>query len=94
MKYWPTKTVEAVHDRGLDWGPTLNRLGDPSIVNSVWTRLRGSANVISSSIDPDGRRVYARVSGGLADDNTVWRNAVTLDNAVVLTEDVYMKTRA
>ena len=94
MIYWPTKPAAAVRDLNADWGPTLAKLGDPTIVNSVWTRLSGDAGIITTGISADGRKTGARVSGGTGGTTTIFRNTVTLSDSKVEVEDVYLKVRA
>lgn len=94
MKYWPTKTGAAARDQGLDWRPTLSKLGDPTISISTWARLNGDAVITTSGIHPDERRTIARVTGGTAGVNTVFRNTVVLSNGIVLDEDVFQRIRA
>lgn len=100
MIYWPSKPAAVVRDQGLNWSPTLAKIArllvipQPTIVNSVWTRLHGSASIGASELLPDGMRVLARVSGGLADEVTMFRNTVTLSNGFILVEDVFQKVRA
>lgn len=94
MIYWPTKTVAEVVDRGLNWSPALSELGDLSIVGSAWEKLRGAADVAFGTIDPDGKKVYTRISGGEANAESVFRNTVTLSDGQVVQTDVFIKTRA
>jgi hypothetical protein len=94
MIYWPTKPQAAIWDLGLDWAPTLGKLGDPTITGSVWTRLRGTANVAAGAIVAGARQVVTRVSGGTPDEETIFRNQVTLSDGKVLIEDVFLKVRA
>lgn len=94
MRYWPTKTPSDVRDVGLDYGPTLSKLGDPTISESVWTKLHGTASVVGSTIDPTGRKVGTRVYNGEPNSETVFRNTVTLSTGEVLTEDVFQRVRA
>ena len=96
MKYWPTKTVAEVKNKGLDWSQTLGKLGDLTIVNSTWTRLQGTATLANTEIQPGGKRTSARVSGGTAGEINIFRNTVTLSDtpATVLDEDVFMRVRA
>jgi hypothetical protein len=98
MKYWPTKTSQTVRDHGLNWLPTLESLaaklgiGTPVIVNSIWEKLHGDADISTGSFD--AATTTARVIGGTAGQETVFRNTVTLDNGMVLDEDVFQKIRA
>ncbi len=95
MKYWPTKTAAAIRDLGLNWGPTLAKLSDMTIVASNWTVLRGDVDADAlGSISADGLETTTRVSGGTAGTETVFRNTVTLSNGLVLDEDVFLKVRA
>lgn len=100
MKYWPTKTPVTMRDQGLDWGPTLSKIGralaisDPTIVISTWTRLRGTAVVTGTNIDDTARKTSTRVSGGTAGEETIFRNTVTLSNGYILDEDVFQRVRA
>lgn len=94
MKYWPSKTPNTMRDQGLDWGPTLSKIGDPTIVASSWTRLRGTAVVTGTNIDDAGRQTSTRVSGGTAGEETIFRNTVTLSNGYILDEDVFQRVRA
>lgn len=100
MIYWPSKTVAAARDLGMDWGPTLAKIArqeevaQPTVVNSVWTRLSGSATFTSGAINPDGRRTVTRIAGGTANQQSVFRNTVTLSDGKVLTEDAFIKVRA
>lgn len=94
MKYWPSKTPAEVKDMGLDWGPTLSKLNDATIVQSTWTRLRGTVNVDAGAIEPGAKRTITRVYGGTAGDITVFRNTVTLSDNQILDEDVTIKVRA
>lgn len=94
MRYWPTKTPVEVRDQGLDWGPTLSKIGDPTITNSVWSVLNGTALATGSDIIDDSRETVTRVSGGTAGQETVFRNTITLSNGQVLTEDVFQRVRA
>jgi hypothetical protein len=93
MRYWPTKTAVEVRDAGLDWGPTLSKLGDPTIVASSWSKLHGTASVNLVGAHDD-RTTSTRVSGGTAGQETVFRNTVTLSNGNILTEDVFQRVRA
>lgn len=100
MKYWPSKTPTTVRDVGLDWGPTLSKIGkqlgipDPTISISSWSRLRGDANVTAGTVHPNNRQTITRVSGGTAGTETIFRNTVTLSNGYVLDEDVFQRVRA
>lgn len=94
MRYWPTKTREVTRDQGLDWGPTLSKIGDPTIVGSVWTRLSGSIIATGGGILSGDRRTVTRVSGGTPGEGTLFRNTITLSNGYILTEDVFQRTRA
>lgn len=100
MKYWPSKTPNTMRDQGLDWGPTLSKIGimlaipDPTITVSVWTRLRGTATTAGSVIDATARKTSTRVSGGTAGEETIFRNTVTLSNGYILDEDVFQRVRA
>lgn len=94
MIYWPTKAVADVRDYTLDWTPTLSKLGDPTIVSSIWTRLRGDADFTAGTIVLSSRGTLTRISNGTANTETVFRNTVTLSDAKVLTEDAFIKVRA
>jgi hypothetical protein len=94
MIYWPTKPAVSVRDYGLDWSPLLAILGDRRISTSVWSKLRGTASVAVGTIDPDQKKVYTRVSGGGYNNESVFRNIVTLDDGRVEQVDVFLKTRA
>ena len=94
MKYWPTKTPTEIRDVGLDYGPTLSKLGDPTITASTWMKLHGSSSVVGTTIDDTGRQVGTRVYGGDPNSETVFRNTVTLSDGTVLTEDVFQRVRA
>ena len=94
MRYWPTKTPDQVKFLGLDWGPTLSKLGDPTIIDSDWTTLHGDAQHTAGVIDEEGRRTVTQISGGTPGIITVFRNTVTLSDTQVLDEDVTIKCRA
>lgn len=92
MKYWPTKTVAAVQDRGLNWLPTIELI-DPllTITVSVWEKLRGDAECTEGTFDDT--TTTTRVFGGTADQETVFRNTITLSDGQVLTEDCFLRVR-
>lgn len=92
MIYWPTKTPAAVIDYGMDWGPTLSRLSDPSISNSVWAIVSGDVTLGISSIN--GVETGVRVSGGTDGTDAVVQNTITLSDGEILTEKAYLKVRA
>lgn len=94
MKYWPTKTPAQVKDLGLDWGPTLSKIADPTIVGSSWVKLRGTVTVQPVGAIIDGRKTGTRVTGGTAGDISVFRNTVELSDGQFLDEDVTIKVRA
>lgn len=100
MKYWPSKTPAVARDQGLDWGPTLSKIGamlaiaDPTITVSVWTQLQGDCAVAAGAIVTGNRKTITRISGGTVGVNSVFRNTVTLSNGYVLTEDVFQRVRA
>lgn len=94
MIYWPTKTPAAIIDYGADWAPTLSRLGDPTITNSVWAVLSGDVTITTQSIDADSRGTGVGVSGGTDGTDSILENTVTLSDGEVLTEKAYLKVRA
>lgn len=94
MIYWPSKPAANVRPYGLDWGPLLSKLGNPSITASAWSVLSGTAGIANGTIDPDGQHVYTTVNGGTADKETVFRNTVTLSNGQVWSADIFLKVRA
>jgi hypothetical protein len=91
MIYWPTKGAAAAHDYGLDWSPTLAKLGDLTIASSEWATLYGDAAVAGDGVDPDGKGTAARVLGGTAGQPTIFRNTVTLSDGQIIYEDVMVE---
>ena len=95
MIYWPSKPAANIRTYGLDWTPLLSKIGDPTITGSAWAVLSGSAIVTApQTVDPNGKIVYTRVSGGTANASTTIRNTVTLSNGQVWSCDVVLKVRA
>lgn len=92
MKYWPTKTPGAIRDLGLNWQPTLAKLGDLTIVDSSWEKLNGPGDC--SGGDFTTTRTVVRILGGEVGNPTVYRNTVTLSNGQIIDEDVMQKVRA
>lgn len=93
MIYWPTKAPAEIIDYGMDWGPTLSRLNDPTISESAWALVSGDVVIGVSSIDANGRGTRVRISGGTDATAAVIRNTVTLSDGQVLTEEAYLKIR-
>lgn len=94
MIYWPTKTPAEVMDYGMNWGPTLSELGDPTITGSAWAVLSGDVTLTGDSIDADNRGTQVRVNGGTDATDAVVQNTVTLSDGEVLTEKAYIKIRS
>jgi hypothetical protein len=94
MKYWPTKTPLQIRDRGLNWLPTLEQYPapQPTIVDSSWDKLHGDADITSGIFNDT--TTTARVIGGTAGQETVFRNTISLSNGEVLDEDVFQRVRA
>lgn len=94
MIYWPTKGPSDVIDYGMNWAPTLARLGDPTITVSTWTLVSGNVVIGPDSIDADSRGTEVRISAGTDGTDAVLRNTVTLSDGQVLHEEAFVKVRA
>lgn len=94
MIYWPTKAPSDQIDYGMDWGPTLSRMGNPTITVSTWALVSGDVAIGASTIDGDGRGTEVRITGGTDATDAVVRNTVTLSDGQVLHEEAYLKIRA
>lgn len=94
MIYWPTKAPSDTIDYGLDWGPTLSKLDDPTIVGSEWTIVSGNVTVPSNTIAAGSRGTVARVAGGTDGTEAILRNSVTLSDGQVIHEEAFLKIRA
>lgn len=94
MIYWPTKGPSDQIDYGMDWGPTLSRLDDPTISVSNWTLVSGDVTIGVAGIAADGRSTEVRISGGTDATEAVVRNTVTLSDGQVLHEEALVKVRA
>lgn len=94
MIYWPTKDPAATIDYGMDWGPTLSRLDDPTISSSTWNLISGDVVPGSDSVDADGRGTQVRISGGTDGTDAIVQNVVTLSDGQILEEEAYIKVRS
>jgi len=94
MIYWPTKGPSDVIDYGMDWGPTLSRIGNPTISNSVWALVSGDVTIGASSIDADGRGTEVRISAGTNGTDAVVRNTITTSDGQTVHEEAFVKIRA
>lgn len=93
MIYWPTKTPSRSINYGMNWAPTLARLGDRTIVTSIWLRVSGDVTLGASSIASDGKSSSTRVSAGTAGVDSVVKNVVTLDDGQILDETAFIRVR-
>lgn len=94
MIYWPTKTPGAAIDYGADWGPTLSKLGDPTIVSSVWSLISGDVTIGVSGISGGAQETLVRISGGTDGTEAIVKNTVTLSDGQILDEKAFLKIRA
>lgn len=94
MINWPSKTDAEFKDYGLDWRPALSKLGDPNIVNSVWTKLSGDVTFASGIIQPDAKRTGIKIGAGTIGSVSKMRNTVTLSTGPVLAADALVRVRA
>lgn len=96
MIYWPDKAPSDNVDLGADWSPTLAKLGDKTILSSVWVRRSGTAVASNQAIipGPGGRKTGVRIGGGLPGTFSVFRNTVTLNDGQIVHEDAMIKVLA
>jgi hypothetical protein len=94
MIYWPTKAPGDSIDYGMDWGPTLSKLGDPSITLSAWAVVSGDVTIPANTIAAGSRGTVARVAGGTDGTEAIVRNTVTLSDGQILHEEAFIKIRA
>lgn len=94
MIYWPTKAPGDSIDYGMDWGPTLSKLGDPTITLSVWAVVSGDVTLPVHTINAGGRETVVRVAGGTDGSEAIVRNTVTLSDGQTIHEEAFLKIRA
>lgn len=94
MIYWPTKAPGDSIDYGMDWGPTLSKMGDPTIVSSAWTVVSGSVTLPVAAIQAGSRGTLVRVAGGTDGSEAIVRNTITLSDGEVIHEEAFLKIRA
>lgn len=92
MIYWPTRDPDASLVYGIDWSPTLAKLGDANIIASEWTVQQGSA--VLSDTTFSNKTASVRVSGGVEGEETVLKNVVFLSIGGSITEYTFQKVEA
>lgn len=94
MIYWPTKAPTDSIDYGMDWGPTLSKMGDPSIVSSSWAVVSGNVTLGPDAIAAGSRETLVRVSGGTDGSEAIVRNIITLSDGEIIHEEAFLKIKA
>jgi hypothetical protein len=94
MIYWPTKAPSDSIDYGMDWGPTLSKMGDPTIVTSNWAVVSGTVTLPAKAIAAGSRETLVRVAGGTDGTEAIVKNTVTLSDGQIIHEDAFLKIKA